>query len=989
MPTKATGDLLSAAEMGDHEALLKALKEGGVVDAQERLAKVDAEDRPRFDKTIQALTQATARADPSPVFAERAMLNVHSKERIRPLVELNDRINTLTKAERTINAARIVVVGDQSHGKSSLLEALSGVDLPRGEDIKTRVPLILGLRNTIGEEYALISIQGDSDHEPERISLADVANKVDEYTAKIAGADKVVKDTPIELKVYRRDQDDLTLVDLPGITRTSREGQGSSGKALEAMILNMCRRYCEPDESVILNVVSAMVDFSTSASLQLSQELDPNCRRTLLCVTKIDQHQEDGLAKKLGNAASQLKLRRDRVFAVRNRKQQENERQMPLAEARRAEAEFFATHDEMSRGSQQFGYGRGVAELSERLVSIQLERIQETLPATHTAIVEKMAQLRARLDAIGRPLGDELSCRLLAHKLVDQCIEKLAVESSGRQVKTTCTRVAESPVGGHEELSLRLDEIENWRKQNKPGGVVKSDEVELPGGVHLCLQLRPLGDEVKDVPKGEAAGMSAYVFCSALPEGARKIVCVIDMELLSADGTSVHKCESENMELTNNGRGWRAFIPGATASNLVGEVELHASVYVKSVDWADDAKGETNELLCARINDLDLEFTNHINAVQSDRCFFSSAFLAKLKAETEARRGAAGLPGAIAPDVPLGILGSLTKKLGPIVEAHVNAFRSVVAAKIELVIDETVHKQAHPRFHGMLLQRALMQLDECASLAQHECARLLDYEHACCWTANHYYMDIVQDLRREILADEASEPPTFAKRPYLLNFNFANLKKKGNQEQEMIDMTIKTFAYWKTLKKRLIDYVLMACRCNLSTELIDKKLKPALLTATEDAGSLCTLMAPDDALARERNDVATRLDSLNEAHRLLDISMPDLARRAPALTNTEASRRKLSVGPMANAASTAAAAVKEPLATPTTACTLNATAASAPAGMSPVPLSFGFGKPATNTFGGAAPAATNVFGTAAADVFGAAATDVAQKGFKFKNCGSR
>lgn len=63
-------------------------------------------------------------------------------------------------------------------------------------------------------------------------------------------------------------------------------------------------------------------------------------------------------------------------------------------------------------------------------------------------------------------------------------------------------------------------------------------------------------------------------------------------------------------------------------------------------------------------------------------------------------------------------------------------------------------------------------------------------------------------------------------------------------------MMIKTFAYWKTLKKRLIDYVQMACRCNLSAELIDQKLKPALVTATESAGSLCTLMAPDDALAR-------------------------------------------------------------------------------------------------------------------------------------------
>ncbi|EOD23780.1 hypothetical protein EMIHUDRAFT_239093 [Emiliania huxleyi CCMP1516] len=87
------------------------------------------------------------------------MLNSLSKERIRPLVELNDRINALTKEEGSINSTRIVVVGDQSHGKSSLLEALSGVDLPRGEDIKTRVPLVMQLReSTDGTEYALISV---------------------------------------------------------------------------------------------------------------------------------------------------------------------------------------------------------------------------------------------------------------------------------------------------------------------------------------------------------------------------------------------------------------------------------------------------------------------------------------------------------------------------------------------------------------------------------------------------------------------------------------------------------------------------------------------------------------------------------------------------------------------------------------------------------------------------------------------------------------
>ena len=49
---------------------------------------------------------------------------------------------------------------------------------------------------------------------------------------------------PIKLKIYRRDQDDMTLVDLPGITRVALSDQvGRYGKKLEALILGMCRRY--------------------------------------------------------------------------------------------------------------------------------------------------------------------------------------------------------------------------------------------------------------------------------------------------------------------------------------------------------------------------------------------------------------------------------------------------------------------------------------------------------------------------------------------------------------------------------------------------------------------------------------------------------------------------------------------------------------------------------------------------------------------------
>ena len=56
--------------------------------------------------------------------------------------------------------------------------------------------------------------------------------------------------------------------------------------------MKLCREYMKPNESIILNVVSTMVDFSTSASLQMSRELDSNGDRTMLRVTKVDQHQK-------------------------------------------------------------------------------------------------------------------------------------------------------------------------------------------------------------------------------------------------------------------------------------------------------------------------------------------------------------------------------------------------------------------------------------------------------------------------------------------------------------------------------------------------------------------------------------------------------------------------------------------------------------------------------------------------------------------------
>jgi hypothetical protein len=142
---------------------------------------------------------------------------------VRPLLDCVDRVRPYLAGEN-IELPAIVVVGDQSSGKSSVLESISGIALPRGTNIVTRCPLELQLRRDT-ETYAIISrpaalglFGGDpSKQVSERLTrLEDIGPAIERFTAEIAGANKGVSERPISLRVHRPDAPDLTLIDLPG-----------------------------------------------------------------------------------------------------------------------------------------------------------------------------------------------------------------------------------------------------------------------------------------------------------------------------------------------------------------------------------------------------------------------------------------------------------------------------------------------------------------------------------------------------------------------------------------------------------------------------------------------------------------------------------------------------------------------------------------------------------------------------------------------------
>ena len=120
--------------------------------------------------------------------------------------------------QHSLQFPQLVVVGAQSTGKSSVLEAIIGKDfLPRGTGIVTRRPIILQLNNTPkgSEEYAEFShLKGEKIRD---WSL--VRREIEEETLKIAGENKGISSMPIIVRIFSPNVVNLNIVDLPGITK--------------------------------------------------------------------------------------------------------------------------------------------------------------------------------------------------------------------------------------------------------------------------------------------------------------------------------------------------------------------------------------------------------------------------------------------------------------------------------------------------------------------------------------------------------------------------------------------------------------------------------------------------------------------------------------------------------------------------------------------------------------------------------------------------
>ncbi|XP_031133765.2 interferon-induced GTP-binding protein Mx isoform X3 [Sander lucioperca] len=321
-------------------------------------------------------------------------LNQQYEEKVRPCIDLIDSLRSLG-VEKDLALPAIAVIGDQSSGKSSVLEALSGVALPRGSGIVTRCPLELKMkRKKEGEEwYGKISYK---DCEEEIEDPADVEKKIREAQDEMAGAGAGISDDLISLEIASPDVPDLTLIDLPGIARVAVKGQPEN---IGEQIKRLIQKFIKRQETISLVVVPCNVDIATTEALKMAKEVDPDGERTLGILTKpdlVDKGTEETVVATVHNEVIPLKKG---YMIVRCRGQKDITDKLSLTEAIEREKAFFKNHVQF-----QILYDEGCAtvpKLAEKLTLELVHHIQRSLPQLEEQIEKKLTKTQAQLKKYG------------------------------------------------------------------------------------------------------------------------------------------------------------------------------------------------------------------------------------------------------------------------------------------------------------------------------------------------------------------------------------------------------------------------------------------------------------------------------------------------------------------------------------------------------------------------------------------------------------
>lgn len=328
--------------------------------------------------------------------------------------------------DSVLSLPQIVVCGDQSAGKSSVLEALTEIPFPRNDNLCTRFATEISLRREAVSSL-IIRVIPDSTRPQDEQELINAYSEsitdfkdlpsVMENAMKVMGISETgsafAKDT-LSIEIQGPDRPQLTLVDIPGLIQTSTKGVSDADVAMVAEITDS---YIRQPRTICLAVVSATNDAANQPILQRVRKFDPQGERTLGVITKPDR-----LSEGSGSEAKFLELARNEdVFfklgwhVIKNRKFEESK--FSIDERNLSEKTFFRTSNFKTLPKENVG----IDALRTKLSQLLFEHVKKELPRLQEDLERALKTAQDELKLMGESRSSAAECRAFLAQLNMEC----------------------------------------------------------------------------------------------------------------------------------------------------------------------------------------------------------------------------------------------------------------------------------------------------------------------------------------------------------------------------------------------------------------------------------------------------------------------------------------------------------------------------------------------------------------------------------------
>lgn len=349
-------------------------------------------------------------------------INIQSKDHEKLLNVIDDLRSQ--GISRFIDLPQIIVCGDQSSGKSSVLEAVSGLKFPTKDNLCTRfaTELILRRHPDITSTATIVPDAARSDSEKKRLTAFKSNNnvyedlgRIVEEAGKVMGIEessKVFSSDVLRIELSGPKQPHLTLVDLPGLFHSGSKSQSAAD--VEA-VRTLVTGYMSKPRSIILAVVSAKNDFNNQIVTKYATDYDPEGNRTLGIITKPDTLPSGSDSEKQYFELAENKDVHFRLgwHVLKNRDY--DQRNCSNEERDASEKSFFSKGIWTSLSPKQLG----IEPLRPRLSRVLQSQILRELPSLMNDVELGLKECQTRLDVLGVSRGSYEEQRLHLHAVGD------------------------------------------------------------------------------------------------------------------------------------------------------------------------------------------------------------------------------------------------------------------------------------------------------------------------------------------------------------------------------------------------------------------------------------------------------------------------------------------------------------------------------------------------------------------------------------------